>query len=275
MTSTPEPCNRRRALTRTGSLVAEELIAHADLPPRGENTRRQVVITFAGAFEFDTGRTSKWVDPSRILFAEADRAFIDRHVVPGMGHQSVILTPDPALLDEAACRVSTYFSNVVALAPPRLPMLIQLLRRATDPLQVQELSSTVLYECFGEGARVMKGADTRRVRQAKSILHECQNDRLTLEEIAEQIGVSPIYLTQAFKRAEGISLYRYQTRLRLSRALDRLRDVRNITELALDLGYSSHSHFSAAFRCEFGVTPSNFRSGSPNVAPSGGRTLVS
>lgn len=276
MTSSTEPSNQRRDLARTSSLVAEELIAHADRPPKGEITRRKIVITFGGAFEFDTGRTSTWVDPSRILFAEADCQYTDRHVVPGKGHQSVILTPDPCLLDEAASGVSTYFSNVVAHAPLHLVMLTQLLRRATDPLQIEELSYAALCESFGESARVMKGADTRRVRQAKSIMHECQDGRLTLDQIAKQIGVSPIYLTQSFKRAEGISLYRYQTRLRLARALDRLRDVQSITDLALELGYSSHSHFSAAFRCEFGVTPSNFRSGSPNISPSGRtKTLVS
>ena len=266
MSSAPETTNLRREIARTSSLVAEELIAHPDLPPRGEITRRKIVITFGGAFEFDTGRTSTWVDPSRVLFAEADREYTDRHVVPGKGHQSVILTPEPWLLDEAASGASAYFSNVVAHAPPQLVMLTQLLRRATDPLQLQELSSTILLECFGEAARVVKGADTRRVRQAKAIMNECEDGRLTLEQIAHQIGVSSIYLTQAFKRAEGISLYRYQTRLRLSRALDRLRDVQNITDLAFELGYSSHSHFSAAFRCEFGMTPSNFRSGKSSIA---------
>lgn len=276
MTSSSEPRNLRRPLACTGALLAEELIAHPDLPPSGEITNRKIVITFGGAFEFDNGRNSTWVDPSRILFAETNRAYTDRHVVPGKGHQSVILTADPNLLDEAAGSVGTYFTNVAAHAPPHLVMLTQMLRRATDALQQQELSSTILLECFGESARVLKGTDTRRVRQAKAMIHDCQDGRLTLEHIAEQLGVSSIYLTQAFKRAEGVSLYRYQTQLRLCRALDRLRDVQDITDLALDLGFSSHSHFSAAFRGEFGLTPSNFRSGRLSISQSAaGKTLVS
>ena len=48
--------------------------------------------------------------------------------------------------------------------------------------------------------------------------------------------------------------------MRLRTALERAADPgADLTDLALDLGYSSHSHFTAAFRKAFGVTPSAFR----------------
>jgi AraC-like DNA-binding protein len=71
--------------------------------------------------------------------------------------------------------------------------------------------------------------------------------------------VSPVYLTQLFHRLEGVPLYRYQLRLRLACALDRLAHADDLTALALDLGFTSHSHFSAAFRQTYGVSPSTFR----------------
>ena len=43
-------------------------------------------------------------------------------------------------------------------------------------------------------------------------------------------------------------LYRYHLRLRLARALDLVADCEDVAALAQDLGFSSHSHFSAAFR---------------------------
>jgi AraC-like DNA-binding protein len=73
------------------------------------------------------------------------------------------------------------------------------------------------------------------------------------------VGVSPVYLTQAFKRVEDVPLYRYHLRLRLARALDLLADYDDLTDLALDLGFTSHSHFTAAFRKVYGVTPSAFQ----------------
>jgi AraC family transcriptional regulator len=66
-------------------------------------------------------------------------------------------------------------------------------------------------------------------------------------------------LTDAFRRVEGTPLHRYLTRLRLARALDELPHAEDLTQLALDIGFSSHSHFTAAFRRAFGCTPSEFR----------------
>ena len=54
-------------------------------------------------------------------------------------------------------------------------------------------------------------------------------------------------------------VYKYQTRLRLSRALLELPTCASLTELALDLGFSSHSHFTTTFKAAFGISPSLFR----------------
>jgi AraC-like DNA-binding protein len=68
-----------------------------------------------------------------------------------------------------------------------------------------------------------------------------------------------VYLTQSFQMVEGMPLYRYQLRLRLARALDQLSEVEDLTTLGLSLGFSSHSHFSAAFQQVYGRSPSEFR----------------
>jgi AraC-like DNA-binding protein len=80
-----------------------------------------------------------------------------------------------------------------------------------------------------------------------------------LAEIASELRVSPVYLTQVFQQVEGLPLYQYQLRLRLARALDLLAHNCDLTTLSLDLGFSSHSHFSAAFRKLYGYSPSAFR----------------
>jgi len=80
-----------------------------------------------------------------------------------------------------------------------------------------------------------------------------------LADIAAEVRGSPVYLTQVFQQVEGLPLYRYQLRLRLARALDLLGEYENLTSLGLDLGFSSHSHFSAAFRRIYGRSPSEFK----------------
>ncbi len=73
------------------------------------------------------------------------------------------------------------------------------------------------------------------------------------------MGVSPVYLTQLFQQLEAMPLYRYQLRLRLARALDLLGSHHDLTALGLELGFSSHSHFSSAFRQAYGRTPAEFQ----------------
>jgi AraC-like DNA-binding protein len=83
--------------------------------------------------------------------------------------------------------------------------------------------------------------------------------RWTLADIATKVGVSPVYLTQAFQQVEGLPLYRFQLRLRLARALDLLARYDDLSTLSMDLGFSSHSHFTAAFRQTYGRTPAAFQ----------------
>jgi AraC-like DNA-binding protein len=62
-----------------------------------------------------------------------------------------------------------------------------------------------------------------------------------------------------FQQVERLPLYRYHLRLRLARSLDLLADHEDLTGLALNLGFSSHSHFTAAFRQTYGRSPSAFK----------------
>jgi AraC-like DNA-binding protein len=62
-----------------------------------------------------------------------------------------------------------------------------------------------------------------------------------------------------FQQVEGVPLYRYQLRLRLARALDLLEQYDDLTALSLELGFSSHSHFTAAFHEMYGRSPARFR----------------
>jgi AraC-like DNA-binding protein len=83
---------------------------------------------------------------------------------------------------------------------------------------------------------------------------------LTLTRIARALDCSVFHLCRSFRRATGLTLHGYRDAVRLRLALERLGDgERDLSRLALDLGYSSHSHFSASFRQSFGVAPSAAR----------------
>jgi AraC-like DNA-binding protein len=254
----PEQQNLRRSLVDSPLLAAEELIARPELPPRGDIVGRKLVITLGGAFEFQVGRSVTWVDSSRLLFAYPGESYVDRHVLAGIGHCSLILTPDDDVLDEAWGNSPAHLEGRVRACSLRMQMLAQLLRRAGEPLAAEELGVAILEEGATERRRV-GSIDQRCVRRAKAVLHDCPDGRQSLSQIASDLGVTSIYLTQCFKRSEGMPLYQYQTLLRLSRALDLLPERDDITDLAFELGFSSHSHFTAVFKNELGTTPSRYR----------------
>lgn len=269
-----QPQNSRRTLVDTRLLVADELVAHPELAPRGDISARKLVVTFAGAFEFQVGRSMSWVDPSRLLFADAGESYVDHHILPGSGHSSVILTPGDEIIDELWPSAGALPSGRIRACSLRIQMLAQLLRRTKDRLAAQELGVAILEESVAD-ERQLGALDQRCVRRAKAVLHDCPEGRLSLSEIAYDLGVTPIHLTQSFKRSEGMPLYRYQTLLRLGRALERLPEREDITDLAFELGFSSHSHFTAVFRTELGMTPSDYRSEARKSGQSQLRALLS
>lgn len=254
MTDATPFANHRRRLVEAGAVVADELVARHELPPSGDIVGAKLVVTFGGAFEFQVGSRRSWIDSGRLLFARDGEHYIDHHVVPGVGHASVILTPSEQTIDELWGEDDGARIGAGSL---RIHRLAQLLRHADDPLAAQELAIALVADA--RETRRIDPIDLRCVRLAKAALHDCDEGRISLEALAADIGVTPVHLTQCFKRSEGMPLYRYQTMLRLARALERLPDSDDITDLALELGFSSHSHFTAAFRQKVGVTPSRFR----------------
>lgn len=95
-----------------------------------------------------------------------------------------------------------------------------------------------------------------RIERAKSILRQRMPDPPTLEELGRLVGCSPFYLSRLFSQGTGMTLQHYLRRIRLERAAELLRTGRcNVTEAALEVGYSSLSHFSMAFREMFGCCP--------------------
>ncbi|HEX4964502.1 MAG TPA: AraC family transcriptional regulator [Thermoanaerobaculia bacterium] len=102
-------------------------------------------------------------------------------------------------------------------------------------------------------------ARRRYVHDAQLILQERFREQFRLEEIARKLYVSPFHLCRLFKQETGMSIQRYANRLRLREAMEPLTEGADLTQLALSLGFAGHSHFTNAFRKEFGIPPSEAR----------------
>lgn len=138
-----------------------------------------------------------------------------------------------------------------------------------DPVYVEEAMLHVLSRLLGHAGE-MPGLGTGRagaevssrdsLEGVKAVLARQFQEPLSLQEIADRAGFSVFYLCRIFRRGTGTTLHAWRSQLRLRTALELVADRdTDLTGIGLDLGYSSHSHFTSAFRQTFGITPSALR----------------
>jgi AraC-like DNA-binding protein len=95
-----------------------------------------------------------------------------------------------------------------------------------------------------------------RVEQVTFLLKQNLAEPPSLEELGKKIGCSHFYLSRVFSAQTGQTITQYLRRLRMEKAAELLKSREyNVTEAALEVGYSSLSHFSAAFHETFGCCP--------------------
>ncbi len=99
------------------------------------------------------------------------------------------------------------------------------------------------------------------VNQALWVIERNSGSALTLEGLAQAVGVSRAHLAYAFGAATGVPAMKYLRGRRLSDAARKLAlGAPDILTIALDSGYGSHEAFTRAFRQHFGATPEEVRS---------------
>jgi AraC family transcriptional regulator len=140
---------------------------------------------------------------------------------------------------------------------------------APDRLLVEETAQRIAHSVLSEvgEACVPRRAPTKErhrqlAEEAKEALAASLKGPTGLEELGRRLGQSPFHLARVFRQETGYSLHEYRQQLRLRLGLERLHDsTGSLTALALELGFVSHSHFTTAFRREFGLPPSAVRNG--------------
>jgi AraC family transcriptional regulator len=240
-------------------------------------TETHLVFPYRGVYVRHVGRDDAVAEANQVLFFNAWEGYRVSHPVAG-GDVCLDLTIDNSLLRELAPRESVRDGESLTFVrqrrriDPRAQVLVALLRHSlrkgiAESLEAESLALVLAQRALGPRTSHAAGASfgqQRLVDRVKLALAGDLARRWTLDEIAAEVGGSPVYLTQVFQRVEGMPLYRYQMRLRLARALDLIDQYDDLSALSFDLGFSSHSHFSAAFRQAYGRSPTAFRQSALN-----------
>jgi AraC family transcriptional regulator len=210
-------------------------------------------------------------DATRVVFFDPAEPYMVDHPVPG-GDRSTVLLFDESTLREAVrdARGDRVFARATRAGDADIHLVHRRLlagahRRAEgvceDGVEVEETALRLLQLTTGGADTPLHGAAARRAAtlaaDAQVLIAGSFTGCITLEGLAKTLGVSPFALCRAFRRATGSTVHQHLTGLRLATALEQLpRYHERLTDLALDLGFSSHSHFTQAFRSYFGRAPS-------------------
>src|SRR5215470_2766620 len=235
-------------------------------------TSTELVFPYRGAYVRHLGSDQAVAEANQVLFFNAGEPYRVSHPIPG-GDASLSLAIAESLLHEMTPaeflreRTKLAFRRQRLRIDARTQALVAMIRHSlrrtiAEPLEAESLALTLIQRALGPRTTHAAGSTIGRQRlvdRVKLVLASDPTRRWTLSEIASEVRGSAVYLTQVFQQVEGLPLYRYQLRLRLARALDLLDSYDDLTSLSLDLGFSSHSHFSAAFRDLYGRSPSEFK----------------
>jgi AraC-like DNA-binding protein len=130
-----------------------------------------------------------------------------------------------------------------------------------DSLHVEDRVCSLLHDVLASAYRTHAAdeASHRRLAladEARRFIARHFFEPFSLGDLAARLGCSPFHLCRSFRQGSGLTIHAYRDALRLRASLERVEDGINLTAVALDLGYSSHSHFTERFRRAFGVPPS-------------------
>ncbi|MGE3275053.1 MAG: helix-turn-helix transcriptional regulator [Vicinamibacterales bacterium] len=242
----------------------------------------------AGAFFFCFPRTAVWIqhaghqpfvaDPNVVTFYNKGQEYRRRPLAPEGDHgdwfavaPAVIAETLAAFEPAAADRHERPFAFTHGPSDPAT----YLLQRAVfehasresrpDALFIEETVLAVLERLaeasLGPEKPHVSGSRGRDLSEAaRAVLASRFPEGLTLSDIAASVDTSVFHLARVFRRETGTTLHAYRNQLRLRTGLERLADAgTDLLDLALSLGYSSHSHFTESFRRAFGETPSMVR----------------
>lgn len=197
----------------------------------------------------------------QFLTIELSVDFLARHIGSGESGLHPVLRnifggkTDPAV-SRPAKLTTEYRQMVLQLCRPPVPPAA---RRVWYGAKVLEVASSLLYQPASEEelfCQRQKRLNQERVGKVIGVLQENLAESLSLEEIGRRVGCSRFHLSRIFSQEMGCGVFQYLRALRMERAAELLRAKKlNVTQVAMEVGFASPSHFSTAFHETFGCCP--------------------
>ena len=98
------------------------------------------------------------------------------------------------------------------------------------------------------------------IKKSIEFINDKYNQNITLDMVAEHVGLNPAYFSSLFKKETGINFSNYLTNLKIDNAKLLLRNSNlSLINIAIELGFDNQSYFSNVFKKSTGMTPKQYR----------------
>lgn len=228
-----------------------------------------IALVRRGAFAYHPGNRRHHADPITALFHCARHGYRISHPVDG-GDRCTVIACAPGLDEEVFGRDAIEGRRVEFAVDLRthfahLALWRELACPAGDRMSGEELTLALIGLLRPLPVVPVRHASARHRLQrqlddARLLLGDCLDRNVGVDVVARTVGLSPFHLMRSFRAYTGQTMREYRRRLRVAVALDRLDEgCDDLTRLALDVGFASHSHMDAAFGRELGLAPAAAR----------------
>lgn len=251
----PWPRYRARAMTLSlSALVQGRKLAHVDGRTLHYDPANYLVLT--GETEFE----------AELIEASPERPYLSMGVAvpPEIVARTLLTLADDGAIASGEPEPAAF---VAPLEGPVLGALCRLARALDDPAERTVLAPLIVEELVfrllrSDAAALLRravlGGDERRIEEVMAFIRANAATRLTVEDLARRVAMSPSHFAHRFRAVARVSPMRYVKHVRLHDARRLLLDGARASEAGDRVGYASPSHFTRDFKSYFGVPPAAY-----------------
>ncbi|MEL6329529.1 MAG: AraC family transcriptional regulator [Planctomycetota bacterium] len=232
-----------------------------ELPPHSHESSSVTLVLSGGGHDIVDGIRYEFAPLTALI---KPRACVHSSLVAASGFSAICFELPPAVLRRVESR-TTLFARCRWVMDPRLTtrlLGLYVLLRSGEPVDLSRVTAWA-EDIAAVGSATPDSSIARRCPRtcdAEAVIAERFRGPLRVGEIAEELGLHPVYLTRVSRRSTGASIGERIARRRVSWLAGRLAGTRrSVASLALGAGFADHAHACRVFRKQTGLSPTAYR----------------